>query len=450
MNTDRMSRRRFLQLSGLTAASAAFLAACPAPANAPSDGDGGGSAETSTVSMGLTWGADFQPRQAEFNENFMAAHPEIELDVTYNTWGDHNNIVPTWAAADTLPDIVYVHGSRAFPWSFEGIIVSIQDYVSSDEEFNVDGIWSEALRLYEFRGNLHAIPYDHGPLILGYNKDIFDAAGHEYPSAEWTTDDLRAAAEALTITEGDETVQYGWEGELPSGEGGGYINTFGGWGAAPLAEDEASVNWDTEEARAALEFWTAFHTDGLSPSQAEVANAADQGPWIAGRVAMAVVPSWETPGLAQFANFQWDVAAWPEGPVQRQCGSFGSGFGVTKNSQNPDGDWVFLREYLNKEGMEFMWGSSGRGSPARKDAYQSWMDSEDAPENAVAYLEALDTYALTGRPYQTLGAAEYIDICTRQTNLLRNGETDVDSAIAAIMEEAPGVLAEAAERAQGE
>ena len=79
--------------------------------------------------------------------------------------------VPVWAAAGTLPDIIYVHGSRVAPWTAEGILSSLQAFVDADEEFNVDGIWEEALRLYRVDGELVSIPYDHGPLILGYNKD---------------------------------------------------------------------------------------------------------------------------------------------------------------------------------------------------------------------------------------------------------------------------------------
>ena len=448
MKLRQLSRRRFLQFSagavGFTA-----LAAC-APAGAPAGSDGGAApaSEPTTVSLGLTWDASFQPRQAEFNEMFMERHPEYELDATYNTWADHNNVVPTWGAADTLPNVIYVHGSRAFPWAFEGITTSLQSYIDSDEEFDVDGIWAEALRLYNFQGDQHGIPYDHGPLIIGYNKDIFDAAGHEYPQDSWTMEDLRAAAEALTV-EDEDNRQWGWSGELPDLGNGGNVNTLGGWGTTTLNDDETAIEFDNEAGRAALQFWTSLITDGLAPTQAETINVADQGPWIAGKVAMAVVPSWETPGLAQFATFNWDVAGWPTGPETRACGSFGSGFSSTKNSTAPDADWAFLREYLSKEGMEFVWGSSGRGSPARKDAYQSWMESEDAPDNAIAYLEALDNYAITGRPYATLAAAEYNDIVSRQTNLLRNGEIDVEAAIAAIAEETPPVLQEAAQRVQG-
>ena len=68
MKLRQLSRRRFLQFSagavGFTA-----LAAC-APAGAPAGSDGGAApaSEPTTVSLGLTWDASFQPRQAEFNE----------------------------------------------------------------------------------------------------------------------------------------------------------------------------------------------------------------------------------------------------------------------------------------------------------------------------------------------------------------------------------------------
>ena len=96
-----------------------------------------------------------------------------------------------------------------------------------------------------------------------------------------------------------------------------------------------------------------------------------------------------------------------------------------------------------------MWGSSGRGSPARKDAYGSWLNSSAAPANAQAYLAALDGYAVTSRPFQTLAAAELNDICGRQAFRLRNGETTVTAALATIMAEGQPVLDEATARVKG-
>ncbi|MCB0144168.1 MAG: hypothetical protein KDE50_30040 [Caldilineaceae bacterium] len=74
------------------------------------------------------------------------------------------------------------------------------------------------------------------------------------------------------------------------------------------------------------------------------------------------------------------------------------------------------------------------------------MNSDTVPEHVHYYLDALDTYAITGRPYQTLAAAELNDIITRSVTLLKSGETDVASALAAIMEEGAPVLTAAYER----
>lgn len=452
MNNQQISRRKFLQVSAGLAGTAA-LAACAPPAAAPSgDADSGSAAsepamEQALLSLGLTWGATFQPVQAEFNERFMENHPNIELDVVYNTWADHNNVVPTWAAANQLPDIIYVHGSRGFPWAFEGITVPLDEYANNDEEFNIEGVWEEALRLYRFQGEQHGIPYDHGPMLIGYNKDIFDAAGMAYPDETWTMEDLRQAALDLTSLDGDQP-QWGYSGTAPSLSSTSTPSTLGGWGAQLLNDDENQLLLDSPEAREALQFWyDIIHVDKSAPTPAE-SQAFEQSPFLSGRVGIENVPSWSTPNLTAFASFAWDVAPWPEGPVKRETGSFGSGFSITKDSTVPDAAWAYLREYLSKEGMEFMWGSSGRGSPARKAAYQSWMDSENAPEHAQFYLEALENYAVTARPYNTLAAAELNDISNREVALLKSGEKDVEGVIAAIMEEGQPVLTEAWERLQ--
>lgn len=444
-----LSRRQFLAFTASIAGTAALAACAPtaAPAGGGAESGAPASAEAVTVSLGLTWEAAFQATQKEFDDQFTAAHPEIMLEATYNTWGDHNNVVPTWAAADTLPDLIYVHGSRAFPWAFEGITIPLQSYVDADADFNAEDVWEEALRLYNFKGEQHGIPYDHGPILLGYNKDMFDAAGMAYPDESWTMDQFREASLALTDASG-EIPKWGWSAELPILRNESGVSTLKPWGVDIYNEDESVLVLDVPETRESLQFWVdMILVDKSAPTTAE-SQAFEQGPWIAGQVAMAAVPSWETPSLASFASFAWDVAPWPTGPAGRATGSFGSGFSLTKNTQHPDEGWAYLREYLSKEGMEFMWGSSGRGSPARKSAYQSWMDSEAAPEHAQYYLDALDTYAITGRPYQTLAAAEIGDIVARQETLLKNGETDVEAALQAIMAEGTPVLEAAFARLQ--
>ena len=297
----------------------------------------------------------------------------------------------------------------------------------------------EALRLYRADGELVGIPYDHGPLILGYNKDLFDAAGMDYPDDSWTMDTLREAAIAMSDPG---SLMWGWSGEFDFQGGNGFAY-LGPWGGATMNEEETEMTVDTDEAREAMNFWyTLIHDEGAGPTtaQAEGGFGSANGPWLQGRCAMACVPSWETPALRADAAFNWDVAAWPEGPAGRRTGAFGSGFSITSASELRDQGWAYMREYLSEEGMSTVWGSTGRGSPAREASYASWMESEFAPDGVVAYLDALKDYALTGQPFRTLAAPEVTDIMVQQADLFKLGETTVDDAIAALTEDAQAAL----------
>lgn len=455
----RINRREFLRVSAL-GATGALLAACGAGAipqviekevvvtkevekivevtSVPSG------AQVTVLSFGHHWEAAFQPTQEGWDNKFMEQHPEIVLKRTYNSWADHNNIVPTWAAAHTLPDIIYVHGSRAFPWAHEGITISVQDYIDSDQEFDVKGIWEEALRLYRYEGKQHDIPYDHGPLLLGYNKDIFDAAGQPYPDENWTMEDLLKAATALADVENQ---RWGWGNVTPFLIPGHCGATLRPWGADLMNEDQTKLTLDTPEAKEAIQWWAdMIHKHKVALNMEEAAGVAPvefagAAPFRAGVAAMDLVASWDTPSLFAQATFKWDVAPWPSGPKGKGTGSFGSGFGITSDSKNPDAGWAYLREYLSTQGMVDMWGSTGRGSPARKEAYDSWLQSGAAPEHGEYFLDALENYAITDPPFATLAAAEIIDIMVRECNLIKIGDKSAEDALAAMMTDGTAALA---------
>jgi multiple sugar transport system substrate-binding protein len=284
-------------------------------------------------------------------------------------------------------------------------------------------------------------------MIMGYNKDLFDAAGVPYPAEDWTMDDMLEAALALTTED-----VWGFSGYYDTVVGLGNeqgIALVGPWGGEVLDETETKILLDTPEAKAGLQFFAdLIHVHKVAPLPAQ-AQAMTQGVWVSGTSAMFPLASWGTPTLVEFANFGWDVAPWPAGPAQQITGSFGSGFGITRDSKNPDVAWSYLHDYLSTEGMEFMWGSSGRGSPARPAAYDSWLNSENAAEHASFYRDALETYAVTGRPYNTLAGGEILDIFNRNTTLVQAGDMTVDEAVAAIITEGTPVLEEAAARLQG-
>ncbi len=416
-----------------TATQASSTAKPTVAANASASG------QTVEITVAHAWEAAFLPTQEAFDKQFMEKHPNIKVKIINNTWAQHNQVVPTWASSHTLPDLIYVHGSRIQPWAALGMMVPLDPYLQQDKEFNLDDFFKIALELYIRKGKYYAIPYDNGPIILAYNADLLQAAGIKPPDENTTMDDLRAMAKQLTKP----GEQWGLD-RLLTGSNEGLIARIGPWGGQVMNDDETQLLLNTEEAATALQWWAdILQKDKAAPSPSE-SQAIQGGPWLAGKVAFYPSATWDTPTFHANAKFNWDVAPWPKGPKGQKTGAFGSGYGITTDSKHPDQSWTYLSEYLSKDGMEFMWGKSGRGSPARKSAYPSYLSSPIAPKHAKYFEDAENNYAEEGHPYKNLNAAQILDIFNREIDKVLRGTQTAKQALQNIQAQAGPLVAEGA------
>ena len=430
MSSKKLSRRNFLKAAA-TGAGATALGAVPALTHLPVLAQ-----DNVTLTFAVHWELAFQPVQEEWDTMYQESHPNITIEKIYNTWADHNTAVVTWAAAGTLPDFLYVHGSRAVPWSKGGILMALDPYTEADPDFDVDGVFQEALRLYNVDGMQWAIPYDHGPVLLGYNKDMFDAAGMDYPGEEWTIEEFAEAARALTIP--GERWGFGADVSLGNESAPAHLGIFGG---ATFNEAEDGLLLDTDESREGLNFWFTelMHGDHAISDAAEMSSFSGDGR-LTGQFGMFRIATWDIPTFHDLAAFAYDVAPWPTGPAGRHTGSFGSGFGGTSSTEHPQQVWDYLSEYLSVQGMEFMWAASGRGSPARDAAYQAFLDAEIVPEHTQYFLDAMNNYAVTGRPYQSVTGPEVYSVIDANRTLLSTGEITVDQFIENVNEQSAPIF----------
>src|SRR6185369_14883710 len=83
-------------------------------------------------------------------------------------------------------------------------------------------------------GKQIAIPYDSGPMVIFYNKDMFKAAGVADPKPGWTMDDFNAAAKKLTAAGRTGLVTAPGDLGVTS-----WVRTF--TGAEPLADGKLAL-----------------------------------------------------------------------------------------------------------------------------------------------------------------------------------------------------------------
>jgi multiple sugar transport system substrate-binding protein len=142
-------------------------------------------------------------------DRFHEAHPDVVVDV--KMLDIMSGTVPDLPALGRTADCFQWYAGFDDEKNREAIL-NLQPLLDADPSFTMDDFYPQAVREYTWQGQLWGLPADVTPYVIEYNKDLFDAAGLDYPALDWTADDFLAAAVALTKGE-DEAKQYGYVAE---------------------------------------------------------------------------------------------------------------------------------------------------------------------------------------------------------------------------------------------
>ena len=108
-------------------------------------------------------------------------------------WEDYWTKLQTGVAGGSTNDVFWINAANLPVYAAQGAIVPIQAIVD-DGSIDVDAYPDPCAVSIPSKGRSIGIPRDFDTIALFYNKDLFDKAGVEYPTGDWTWDDLRAAA----------------------------------------------------------------------------------------------------------------------------------------------------------------------------------------------------------------------------------------------------------------
>lgn len=312
------------------------------------------SAQDSELSGTVSWylGGD-DPFYTEIAEAFEAQYPNIDIDVMATPWGEWSTRFSTLAAAGDMPDVVWLiagqPGQRmgVNPWADQLLDLSP---LADEKIAEGDLLDPSLLASSTVDGELLGLPYEFNNIVLFYNKDLFDAAGLDYPNADWTWDDLLVAGEALTADDGS---QYGllwsqFEDDI----------VLGSAGAAPFALDGSGAGYDSEEAQVAYEFLYDMYVEtGIAPRPDEAGGISLD----AGNVAMQVHGNWQF-GTYQSAGINFGSTLIPAGPAGHATLQRANVWAASEDAECVECVMAFLDFLVFGEGQD-MWAATGRLAP---------------------------------------------------------------------------------------
>lgn len=318
--------------------------------------------------------------------------PGAEVDLQVQPWGQYWDLLRTNAAGGDLPDVFTMSQTFFYTYASNDVLLNLQPYLDA-ADIEAAALWgSGMIDPYRWGDNqdLYAGPVNWDTIAIYYNKELFEAAGVELPTADWTWDDFADAAAKLTNAEQD---VYG--AAVYAEYQAGYPNWIAATGTTPVVEaGRASCTLTDEGSQAALNFLKGLYDAGYMPSVSVVGGASPDDAfnfWLAGKLGMVAGGSWKLPEAIEKATFDWDVVQLPRHPETGRTRSIvhSVGYVASANSDSPDLAANLITYLVSDEGQQFF-ADAGGVAPANPAMQQRWVDSfGDTTVNIQTFVNAL-------------------------------------------------------------
>lgn len=371
-------------------------------------------------------------------EIWKADHPNVTLDYTYCAGPDYPTKLQVWFSSGKAPDVIRMSRDIFSPFASEDLFADLTPYLEASGSADC---WDESLLdIFDFDGELLSLPYMYSNYVIAYNKDIFDEANLEYPTADWTETEFVELAKTLTSGEGPEKTYGMW---------------FGGWvcelvralyGEPKMYDTENMVMQATnnEKFKAAFQLLGDLHKDGYCSN--EVTKTTTTGGFVTGKYAMAIA---QTGDIASYQkqigdNFKWDIVELPISETYDTRWNTNmrlQGFGMSKTTEHPELAYDLIEYMTTNYEVQKAVDEDGVGIPALTE----YLESEEFKTNyggGAAYnKEAFVNMAKVGTSWEFAGIwADINDTLTSEFNAYITGATDIDTALDNLQKKGEAVI----------
>lgn len=159
-------------------------------------------------------------------------------------------------------DVFWMHSNESQRYMSNDMLLDLTDKIKDSDLIDPENYPEDIWGLYTYDDKYYAVPKDIDTIALWYNKTLFDEAGLDYPTADWTWDDVTEAAKKLTKDDGS---QYGLAMRNDNNQAG-YYNLIYDNGGYIISDDKTKSGWDDEKTIAAMQTLEGWIKDGVIPS----------------------------------------------------------------------------------------------------------------------------------------------------------------------------------------
>lgn len=234
-------------------------------------------------------------------EIFEKKNPDIKVDVQLTGFNDYFTKLATTVGGGNAPDVFEMNMENFLAYMLRNGCADLTGLVDSAN-------YSEGtLNAVSNDGKLYAVPMSFSTCVLFYNKELFDQAGVDYPTDDWTWTDAQAAAEKIAAL-GDDI--WGYYQPITYNE---LYKSVKGNGGSLLSADNTAFTVNSPENVEVLDamLYRVRGENHVMPTAEEMAGRGDWDLFTEGKLGMIVTGIWGFSTFAEKCAFDWDIVVEP-------------------------------------------------------------------------------------------------------------------------------------------
>lgn len=347
-------------------------------------------------------------------EAFHEEYPNITVKIETIGYDDYFTQMQTRVAGGTAPDCFELNIENFAAYANKGVLADLTG-------MDVSGYDATALQAFQVDGKQYGVPGNFSNVVLIYNKDLFDQAGLEYPTNDWTWDDALAAAEAIRAL--DENT-FGIYQPLTFNE---FFKVAAQYGGGMLNEDKTAFTINSEANVKAAEMMISKVTESnVQPSDEQMGGMGDWDWFQSGRLGMIPTGIWAFSTFAEGCDFEWDICVEP-GADQKATHFFSNALVVNAKSEQKEAAACWINWLASSDTAAQMRIDAGWDLPAinNEEVLSTYLEITP-PENRQAVFDSLEYLEVAPiiEDYAMMS-----DIITEKLSLAVTGKLSVQEAL---------------------
>ena len=369
------------------AAAAALMGACAEPG--PAHGAPALERELRVMVFEPTSLIERWQRLRELAREFEARHPGLRVTLLADGGASSLAKLNILLAAREPVDVVWCDVVEFSSLWNDGALLDLQPYFDADPTWRPEEYFQGPLDAFrDPAGHLHGLPSTFTPYVMYVNRDILAEEGIDFPTPDWTWDDLRDIARRCT---GEREGGYRWGLSITQ-----WLQALAPWiwqnGGSFLSPDLSRCTLDEPAAVEAVDFLVRlFHEDRVVATDATYEGQATRGEFQAGNVALyGPVGYWEVYRFQAIEDFEWDVHPLPRRREAATSVALRS-YCVTRYTEEPRLAYEFVR-LLAGEGMSRTLARIGNGVPGLRSvaASEDFLRPDVAPDSEQVFVDVME------------------------------------------------------------